>query len=146
MSDRLTPCSACGRHVRVSDVRCPFCGSEGARPAPRAVRVKGRPGRAALYAIGIGTAALGAAACGGSVEARSDAAADAPTSTSRDAAAESETPGMDSGAPVQDGAAPDTTEADDAADDVFERTDGMPAPPYGAPIYGSPPPPPKPDF
>ena len=61
----LRPCPACCRHARVSEPACPFCGvlfdsAFGAGPAPRAPTV--RLARAALFALGAGTAAL-ATAC-----------------------------------------------------------------------------------
>jgi hypothetical protein len=30
----LVPCTACQRHVRADESRCPFCGATGAKPAP----------------------------------------------------------------------------------------------------------------
>lgn len=62
--DRLEPCPACQRHVRVSETSCPFCDANvealGALPA-RAMPSM-RLGRAALFAFGV-TAASTAAGC-----------------------------------------------------------------------------------
>lgn len=65
----LLACPACMRHVRVSELRCPFCGSdvpssfrEQEAPAPIA-----RLSRAALYALRAGALSMTAAACGGAV-------------------------------------------------------------------------------
>jgi hypothetical protein len=59
----LTPCPSCSRHVRVSDAACPFCGATvtvappGPAPAPG---LRGRLGRAALFAAGATLMGLGA--------------------------------------------------------------------------------------
>lgn len=59
---RLTACSGCQRHVRVSEGACPFCGAEvDAASAPPVPVDLGRLGRAALFAFG---ATLGATAVG----------------------------------------------------------------------------------
>jgi hypothetical protein len=63
----LHACPACHRHVRVTELACPFCGgalddSFHATPVPVPLTV--RLSRAALWAIGTGTLSL-AAACGG---------------------------------------------------------------------------------
>lgn len=60
----LVVCTACSRHVRLHEPRCPFCGAEGSartqeRPAPPE-----RLSRAALYAFA--AASLAATGCGGS--------------------------------------------------------------------------------
>jgi hypothetical protein len=62
----LLPCPACARHVRVNEPACPFC----KEALPAAFRGEARPeaprvrlARAALFALGTGTAAL---ACGSS--------------------------------------------------------------------------------
>ena len=62
----LLPCSSCSRHVRVSESSCPHCGVATtdefrSRVAPRlpGKRLK----RAALFAVGIGSATVGVAAC-----------------------------------------------------------------------------------
>jgi hypothetical protein len=53
----LQPCVACGRHVRVEDAACPFCGApvDEAEPRPS---LRGRVSRAAVFA------AASLAACG----------------------------------------------------------------------------------
>jgi hypothetical protein len=65
MSSRLVPCSACDRHVRLSEEECPFCGAAmGVDGIPQIVaRPKHRLGRAALFAFG--AAAAGVVAIGG---------------------------------------------------------------------------------
>src|SRR5262245_35529830 len=63
--ERLEPCPACRRHVRVSEQRCPFCGADvralAALPA-RQLPTQ-RLGRAALFAFGVGATAAGSAGC-----------------------------------------------------------------------------------
>lgn len=61
---QLTPCTACGRHVRRSETVCPFCRAEAtATPAKRTEHPPRGLSRGALMAWG---AALSmAAACGG---------------------------------------------------------------------------------
>lgn len=59
--NRLAPCPGCQRHVRVSEVACPFCGAAivlVARPVPVS---RQKLGRAAIFAFGsaIATAAPG---------------------------------------------------------------------------------------
>jgi hypothetical protein len=58
MSEGLTPCRACARHIAARETACPFCGArraqrgEGAEgPVARSLRVS----RAALFAAGAGT-------------------------------------------------------------------------------------------
>lgn len=46
----LRPCGQCRRHVRASEVSCPFCRAELAPAPPRAAGVGGRLGRAAVFA------------------------------------------------------------------------------------------------
>jgi hypothetical protein len=69
MKTLLVACPACMRHIRVTEERCPFCGSdmpsslrEQETPAP-----VGRLSRAALYALRAGALSMTAAACGGAV-------------------------------------------------------------------------------
>ena len=52
-------CEGCGRHVRESDQRCPFCGGD-ARPVVVARKPTPRVSRAVLIA-GVGAAAVGVA-------------------------------------------------------------------------------------
>ncbi|MFO0678417.1 MAG: hypothetical protein U0169_17905 [Polyangiaceae bacterium] len=68
MTNALVPCSACRRHVRAHESVCPFCGvaldrdAMAARVSELAARAPAkRLGRAALFALGTSTAALGAA-------------------------------------------------------------------------------------
>ena len=66
----LRPCTACARHVRVTEAACPFCGASvdaslAASPAP--LPPAARLSRAALFALGAGTISL-TTACGGAVE------------------------------------------------------------------------------
>lgn len=64
MTSPLVPCSGCGRHVRASEEKCPFCAHaiESTVAAP-GLPVGARLGRAALFAVGVAVAA-GSAACG----------------------------------------------------------------------------------
>jgi len=80
MASHLVPCPACQRHVRVSEVSCPFCTetlsqslrNRSAEPLPAA-----RLGRAALYAFrasltGVAVIAAGSVAVAGTVACSSD--------------------------------------------------------------------------
>ena len=62
---QLTPCPSCNRHVRAGDSICPFCRSAVVSAAPaRAASpagVRGRLGRAALFAAG--ATLMGMSAC-----------------------------------------------------------------------------------
>jgi hypothetical protein len=55
----LAPCPSCARHVRVADLRCPFCGA--AQPETRAIAPAPAPtqrlSRAAAYAFSATVAA-----------------------------------------------------------------------------------------
>jgi hypothetical protein len=152
---KLLVCPSCERHVRVTDAACPFCGL--ALPielrASLALRSPTkRLGRAALYALGMGTLSL-AAACGGTVETLGDGGSgDGGTSAEAgdggteacfcppyglpayggspiDAQQDGITIGPAYGAPV-DAAFPDAGD-DDASD--AEETEGSIFPHYGAP-------------
>jgi hypothetical protein len=71
----LRACAACARHVRVSEVACPFCGallSEAFRASPAPLPPRARLSRAALFAFGTGAMAL-ASACSSSPAASDDA-------------------------------------------------------------------------
>lgn len=63
MSAPLIPCGDCGRHVRIIESACPFCGvavvAEGVAVAQRP---KVRLGRAAMFTVG--AAMLAVAGCG----------------------------------------------------------------------------------
>lgn len=61
----LSPCDGCGRHVRHTESRCPFCGNGLATVAPpSAPMVPSGLGRAAILAFG---ALATTAACSGNV-------------------------------------------------------------------------------
>jgi hypothetical protein len=66
MPTRLLACPSCARHVRVSEVHCPFCGADCSAPVgcgpPRAP--SGRVTRLGLLAYGT-AGALAVAACSG---------------------------------------------------------------------------------
>jgi hypothetical protein len=71
----LRACVSCARHVRVSEVACPFCGSalgESFRAAPAPQAPAGRLTRAALFALGSATLALTQACSSSSTPAPSD--------------------------------------------------------------------------
>jgi hypothetical protein len=58
---RLRPCPTCGRHARVSEEACPFCGQrfdDAFRSPPTLQAPTRRLTRAAIFALGSGTAAL----------------------------------------------------------------------------------------
>lgn len=65
----LVVCPSCNRHLRRSEITCPFCdadvGDAMANAAPRPIPVE-RLGRTAIFAFA--AANLGVAACGGVVE------------------------------------------------------------------------------
>jgi len=56
----LRPCTACQRHVAITEAACPFCSASLVETEPRSMPL-GRLSRAALFA----GAALATAACGG---------------------------------------------------------------------------------
>lgn len=58
----LRPCSSCGRHVRNTETRCPFCATALDAVAERPAIALPRAGRAAIMAFGAITSA-GAAGC-----------------------------------------------------------------------------------
>jgi hypothetical protein len=67
MKASLAVCSACMRHVRVTEIRCPFCAAD----VPESLREQkapapvGRLSRAALVALRAGALSMSATACGG---------------------------------------------------------------------------------
>jgi len=88
----LQPCTACRRHVAITEVACPFCraslGEGEARPRPL-----GRLSRAAVFA----SATLAAAACGGKTKPEPN------TNPARTAdAGVTETPAPDAAEPVRE--------------------------------------------
>lgn len=139
----LVPCKSCSRHVRVSENVCPFCANAipedvRSRPVPRAPRA--HLSRAALFAIGAASAALGGAALVG--------CSTASTGDVQDAAHDGAPDVVQSayGAPPPDGGDADANDADapdarDADADVFIVGDayGGPPPMLDA-AYGGPPP------
>lgn len=68
---KFVNCASCARHVRPSDVACPFCGSS-ARVQPASAVTRGRVIRAAIL-VGVATTA---AACGGQLVTNADASSD----------------------------------------------------------------------
>ncbi len=158
---RLVVCPACARHVRVDETACPFCGT-GLPPhmQPKvAVAPPAGLGRAALYAFRVGTLSLTAtaAACGGSVSGSSgdgapppdaaigdspesldaSSAADAPSDAASQADARADAASPDGSRP--EGGSPDGSPADAAQPRDANVRDVMILPPYGIPVYGSPP-------
>lgn len=74
----LIPCRACQRHVRSSELSCPFCGvalSDEQRASAAPVLPRRRLGRAALFTFG--ATLLGGAACDSDAPGGKDAATDA---------------------------------------------------------------------
>lgn len=117
---RLAVCPGCARHVRVTEVACPFCGlafdaAFARTPSPR--RPVGRLSRAALFAIG-SAAAVTAIDCSSS---STDQSTFEPDDTF-DGASQASLyggPAIDSGASV-----PDAPEVDaDAATDADASSD-----------------------
>lgn len=55
----LAPCTGCGRHVRLDEASCPFCG-EGVAERPRVPSTRvGRLTRAAIFYLGASAAVVG---------------------------------------------------------------------------------------
>lgn len=64
MRTRFVGCTACGRHVRAGDPRCPFCGVS--TPEARPLRtITERLTRAAMHAAGAAGAVVAIGDCGG---------------------------------------------------------------------------------
>ena len=62
MTNVLTPCDGCGRHIRVLETACPFCGVAAVcRSVPEVRALKPGLGRAALFTVG--AAMIAAAGC-----------------------------------------------------------------------------------
>jgi hypothetical protein len=56
----LIPCSACCRHVRSSEIACPFCATPiSSRPAPPQFRLRTRVGRDRGYSLGAALVSAG---------------------------------------------------------------------------------------
>ena len=120
----LGPCTACDRHVRLEDERCPFCG-DGAARAPGAIRRVSRRDftRAAVF---VGAAVLGA--CGGEGEiAYDDQGTDAEETTGGEGADFSSdrdgsgSRGSDDAQDVSQDDAQDDEQDDEQAMDALER-------------------------
>jgi hypothetical protein len=143
----LAPCRGCGRHVKVSEAACPFCGAvaEGLSVTPGTTR---RLGRAAAFAFTTTLGAAQAAGCAGFTDGSSidkpatvDSGADTGgvqalygavyVDAGQDAA-------KDSGSGSADAATDagvDSGPADSGAD---AKEGGGIVPLYGAPAYGLP--------
>jgi hypothetical protein len=125
MSQRLLPCPACARHVRIIESFCPFCGNtlplslRSAAPARMPAR---RLGRAAIAAFGAAALING---CGGD-DATTDASTD--SSVTVDSSVDSSTGDSSTG---------DSSTADSAMPDAMPDTSIAPA--YGAPVDAGPP-------
>lgn len=139
----LAPCHGCGRHVKISEAACPFCGAaaEGLAAAPGTTK---RLGRAAAFAF---TASLGAAQAAGCAGATDGSTSGKPPAVDSGP----ETGGVQPvyGAPYVDagqdaakdgGSGPPDAAADSGAVDsgADAREGGGITPLYGAPAYGLP--------
>jgi hypothetical protein len=100
----LEPCPSCLRHVKTTEVACPFC----AATLPESLRMRPHPrvplrqlGRRATFAFGMAVAA----GCGGKTERESHVDAGAgdvqPASESTLEAATGQQPGTDAQAPLE---------------------------------------------
>jgi hypothetical protein len=67
MKISLVACPACVRHIRITEVRCPFCRAEvpASLQVPSALPPAARLSRAALYALRAGALSMTTVACGG---------------------------------------------------------------------------------
>ncbi len=143
MAEPLVPCLSCGRHLRLSETACPFCGA--AITDDMSARLIGVPsqrlGRSAVFAF---AATLAVTGCGSTVTEVGDAGGTA-TDASTDAKA-----ATDGGGAVEDGGLHPVYGAPPSQDS------GGAMPVYGSPpqrdagvdsggsmpIYGAAPPPP----
>ena len=150
MNQHLRPCPSCARHVRTTDVGCPFCAAllpASVREAAAPAMPVGRLSRAALFAFGV----KGLPACddengGGGTR---DAAADVPVDQGGAMPVYGGPPVPEpkpdaSVGPVYGG--PPTPDAADAGDagDARDAADSAPDQSI-APVYGGPPVEPRPD-
>lgn len=127
----LAPCVACGRHVRASEVRCPFCAE--ALPLERAPSVSDaatpsvRMSRAAIIAFGL---TMAASACA------SNTAGSPPEGTITQGGSSGGEGASTGGGVDSDAGAP--VSSDDAG--APSPDGGAVAPMYGAPVarYGAP--------
>jgi hypothetical protein len=129
--------------VKVSDAACPFCGAgvAGLRTVPGTNR---RLTRAAAFAFSTTVGAAAGVACGGSVGSDVDAGpADVGSMDSMYGLPGDAYPDR-GGVDAADGAPLDGSLVDSSADggptDAADARETPPAPPYGAPAYGLPPP------
>ncbi|HEX8792373.1 MAG TPA: hypothetical protein VF765_15570 [Polyangiaceae bacterium] len=128
MRTRFFACTACGRHVRAGDSRCPFCDANA--PQARPLRtITERLTRAAMHAAGAAGAVVAISDCGS--ETRSTAFYGAPcidgscgvtvTDSGADAASDVNS-GVFYGAPCVDGSClpPEEAGSTDASGDAAE--------------------------
>lgn len=137
----LLVCPSCERHVRAVDASCPFCGlelSEALRATLALRPPRARLSRAALYALSMGTLALGPA-CGGSVISDTDAAgaseSGSETGTGFDGAC-CPPYGIPADARPYDAGQPEAGEPDSMLQEASSGdgpSEGTIAPPYGIP-------------
>ncbi len=142
MAYTLTPCAACGRHIRLSEASCPFCHAASSIidvPSPRPVHA--RMGRAAMFAVGAAMLTMSGCDDGGPTalyggppitdSGPDDASSDAsPDDASSDASPDDAMAGDDGGLMPAYGTPPPDGSVADAAG---------PADAGGAALYGAPP-------
>src|SRR6185369_12261770 len=109
---QLVPCVHCARHVRVAEVRCPFC--RGVLPGEAPARAgRGRMSRAAMLAVGA-TLASAPAGCADDPPTRNDAGLS--MSDASDSSAPADGGGADADAALPDAITlPDAGGGNDAA-------------------------------
>jgi hypothetical protein len=125
----LIVCEGCQRHVKASDVSCPFCGAERlaslAPPSPDAdLRGQSRAKRFALQAAALATAA----ACGAGTLPPNPDASTAGADASSEASSGSDASAGGDASPPADGSAPQDTGVD---------TGTICCPPYGCVFPGA---------
>ncbi len=131
----LSPCTACGRHVRTSETACPFCHAEvTGTPAKRTKRPPRGLSRGALMAWG--AAFSMAAACGGGeadLRGREAAVYGGPPADEYESAGGEEEMSADE-------QLPDDSEAEGDADPgVDPDAEARPEESPPVPVYGTPP-------
>jgi hypothetical protein len=145
----LIACPSCSRHVRASEASCPFCKAsvvEAAKAFVPRKRPTERLGRAALYALGIGSASLTAACSSSStpVVTSDGGEHDVAPQPFYGAASDAAFPIGDAGrgdadddapSPIDDAAQPFYGAASDAAFPIGDADDDAP---HGEPVYGAP--------
>ena len=131
----LSPCTACARHVRSTDISCPFCGVDLSLRTSKtntSPKFAARLSRAALVFGGFAVAVAGEAACNG-VEAPP---LTPPGATALDASAVPSSVASDAATSEASSDRPGETSTADAG------VDASPAPTQAVvAIYGAPPPP-----